>query len=152
MTTAARIGDTASWLLLIPLSLAGLGTSGYLTYSRYADEATVCAGIGSCELVQTSEYSAILGVPVALMGLLFFVGMGALSLLRVALWQRDIEWARPAAFSMALGGTAFVTYLTYVELFVIDAICIWCVVTACITAASLLAVLVGIASAARPVR
>ena len=86
------------------------------------------------------------------MGLLFFVGLGALSLMQVILWQRDIEWARPLAFSMALGGTAFVTYLTYVELFVIDAICIWCVVTACITAASLLAVLWGIASAARLTR
>ena len=152
MTTAARIGDAASWLLLVPLSLAGLGASGYLTYSHYADQATVCAGIGSCEYVQTSEYSEIIGVPVALMGLLFFVGLGALSLMQVILWQRDIEWARPLAFSMALGGTAFVTYLTYVELFVIDAICIWCVVTACITAASLLAVLWGIASAARLTR
>ena len=50
------------------------------------------------------------------------------------------------------GGTAFVTYLTYVELFVIDAICAWCVVTACITTASLLAVVWGIASAARLTR
>ena len=152
MTTAARIGDLASWLVLVPLSLAGLGTSGYLTYSHYADQATVCAGIGSCELVQTSEYSEILGVPVALMGLLFFFGLGALSLLRVILWRGEIEWARPLAFSMTLGGTAFVSYLTYVELFVIDAICVWCVVTACITAASLLAVLWGIASAARTAR
>lgn len=152
MTTAARIGDLASWLVLVPLSLAGLGTSGYLTYSHYADQETVCAGIGSCELVQTSEYSEILGVPVALMGLLFFVGLGALSLLRVILWRGDIEWARPLAFSMTLGGTAFVSYLTYVELFVIDAICAWCVATAGITIASLLAVLWGVASAARTAR
>ncbi len=152
MTTIARIGDLASWLLLVVLSAAGLGASGYLTYSHYADQATVCAGIGSCELVQTSEYSEIIGVPVALMGLLFFVGLGTLSLLRVALWQRSAEWARPLAFSMALGGTAFVSYLTYIELFVIDAICVWCVVTAGITVASLLAVLWGIASAARPAR
>ena len=41
MTTAARIGDTASWLLLLLLSAAGLGTSGYLTYSHYADQPTV---------------------------------------------------------------------------------------------------------------
>jgi len=152
VTAAPRIGDLANWLLLLVLSAAGLGASGYLTYSHYADQATVCAGIGSCEFVQTSEYSEILGVPVALMGLLFFVGLGALSLLRVVLWQRNVEWAHPLAFSLTLGGTAFVSYLTYVELFVIDAICVWCVVTACITAASLLAVLWGIASAVRPAR
>ncbi len=152
MTAVARIGDLASWLLLVVLSAAGIGASGYLTYSHYADQATVCAGIGSCEFVQTSEYSEIIGVPVALMGLLFFVGLGTLSLLRVVLWQRSIEWARPLAFSMALGGTAFVSYLTYVELFVIDAICVWCVATAGITVASLLAVLWGIASAARLAR
>lgn len=152
MTAPARIGDKASWLVLVPLSLAGLGTSGYLTYSHYADQATVCAGIGSCEFVQTSEYSEIIGIPVALFGLLFFVGLGSLSLLRVILWRREVEWARPLAFSMALGGTAFVSYLTYIELFVIDAICVWCVATAAITIASLFAVLWGVASAARPVR
>jgi uncharacterized membrane protein len=152
VTGAARISDTASWLVLIPLSLAGLGTSSYLTYSHYADQATVCAGVGSCEFVQSSEYSEIIGVPVALMGLLFFFALAALSLLRVILWQREVEWARPLAFSMSLGGTAFVSYLTYVELFVIDAICVWCVATAALTIASLLAVLWGAAFTARPVR
>jgi uncharacterized membrane protein len=47
----------------------------------------------------------------------------------------------PPLFSLALGGLAFVSYLTYVELFVIDAICIWCVATACITAACFLVIL-----------
>ena len=152
MTAAGRTGDTASWMVLIPLSLAGLGTSGYLTYSHYADQPTVCAGIGSCEFVQTSEYSEIMGVPVALMGLLFFVALAALSLSRIVIGRRELEWALPVAFSMALGGTAFVTYLTYVELFVIDAICVWCVVTASITVASLLTIAWGIVSAARHTR
>jgi uncharacterized membrane protein len=145
---ALRLGDAASWLLLAPLSLAGLGTSSYLTYSHYADRPTVCAGIGSCEFVQTSAYSAILGVPVAAMGLAFFIGFGGLTFLRLALWNQDLEWIRPAAFSMALGGTAFVGYLTFVELFVIDAICIWCVATAGITVACLLVVVLGMVSAA----
>ena len=52
------------WFLLALLALAGIGTSSYLTYSHYADQATVCAGIGSCEFVQTSEYSKVAGVPV----------------------------------------------------------------------------------------
>ncbi len=48
-----------------------------------------------------------------------------------------LEWVQPAALSMALAATAFVAYLTYVELFVLEAICIWCVGLATLTAASL---------------
>ena len=140
MTLAGRLGDSFAWLLLVLLSIAGLGASGYLTYSHYADKPTACAGIGSCEYVQTSEYSEILGVPVALLGLLFFVAFGALALVRLVRGPDDPDWAQPAAFSMTLGGTAFVSYLTYVELFVIDAICPWCVATAVITVGCLLVV------------
>lgn len=123
------------WVLLAPLSLGGLATSAYLTYSHYADKPTQCAGIGSCEYVQTSKYSEILGLPVALMGLLFFVGLITLVALRLVLGERQGSWAQPLAFSMTLGGLAFVSYLTSIELFVIDAICPWCVATAVFTAA-----------------
>jgi uncharacterized membrane protein len=143
VNTPAWLGDAGAWLLLAVLSIAGLGTSGYLTYSHYADEPTVCAGVGSCELVQTSQYSEILGVPVALMGLGFFVVFGALALARLLRGPDDPDWAQPAAFSLALGGTGFVAYLTYVELFVIDAICPWCVATAVITALCLAVVTLG---------
>lgn len=115
--------------------MAGIGTSAYLTYSHYADKATVCAGVGSCEFVQTSSYSKMAGVPVPLMGLLFFVALISLSVMQLVKRGPEDEWAKPAAFSLALGGTAFVSYLTFVELFVIDAICVWCVGTAIITAA-----------------
>lgn len=135
--------------MLTALSLAGIGTSAYLTYSHYADQATVCAGIGSCEFVQTSSYSKVAGVPVSLMGLLFFVALILLSVMQVARRGYEDEWARPVAFSMTLGGTAFVGYLTFVELFVIDAICIWCVATAIITALCfLVAIAAGVFSRA----
>jgi uncharacterized membrane protein len=77
------------------------------------------------------------GVPVALLGLLFFVSLLSLVVFRLKRGPGEDLWAKPAAFSITLGGTAFVGYLTYVELFVIDAICIWCVATASITAACL---------------
>ena len=73
------------------------------------------------------------GVPVSLMGLLFFVALLSLCGMQLTKGGREDEWAKPAAFSLALGGTAFVSYLTFVELFVIDAICVWCVGTAVIT-------------------
>lgn len=122
-----------AWLLLAALGVAGLGTSGYLTYSHYADRATVCAGIGSCEFVQTSAYSEVVGVPVALLGLLFFIALEVLVVMRFMRLPLALQWGQPAVFAMTLGGLAFVIYLTYVELFVIDAICIWCVATAAIT-------------------
>jgi uncharacterized membrane protein len=87
--------------------------------------------------VQTSEYSDIAGVPVALLGLFFFLAMPALALARIRRVPITLEWAQPVALSMALAATAFVAYLTYVELFVLDAICIWCVGLATITIASL---------------
>ena len=125
------------WLALALLSLPGMGASAYLTYSHYVDEPTACAGIGSCEYVQTSEYSDVAGVPVALMGLGYFIAIALLATARLLRFQPALDWATPAAFTMAVGGTAFVAYLTFVELFVIDAICPWCVAVAVMTAISL---------------
>jgi uncharacterized membrane protein len=122
------------------LGLPGTAVAAYLTYSHWADRPTECGGIGECELVQTSEYSDIAGVPVALLGLLYFVAMAFLALARInrIKWMPGgLEWVSPAALSMALAATAFVAYLTYVELFVLEAICVWCVALATLTAASL---------------
>ncbi len=125
------------WVGLALLGLPGSAVAAYLTYSHWADQPTVCGGIGECKLVQTSEYSDIAGVPVALLGLFFFLAMPALALARIRRVPITLEWAQPVALSMALAATAFVAYLTYVELFVLDAICIWCVSLATITIASL---------------
>jgi len=125
---------------LAVLGLPGSAVAAYLTYSHWADRPTVCGGIGECELVQTSEYSDIAGVPVALLGVFYFVAMAFLALARInrIKWMPGgLEWAQPAALSMALAATAFIAYLTYVELFVLEAICIWCVALATLTAASL---------------
>lgn len=135
--SARRLPASLPWLALAALSLPGMGASAYLTYSHYVDEPTVCAGIGSCEYVQTSEYSDVAGVPVALMGLGYFIAVALLASARLLRVQSALDWATPAAFTMAIGGTAFVAYLTFVELFVIDAICPWCVAVAIMTVVSL---------------
>ncbi len=134
------LSGTASWVGLVLLGLPGSAVAAYLTYSHWADRPTVCGGIGECELVQTSKYSDIVGVPVALLGLLYFVAMALLALTRLKRvnWMPGgLEWAQAVALSAALAATAFVTYLTYVELFVLEAICIWCVALAALTAVSL---------------
>lgn len=125
------------WVALALLSLPGMGAAGYLTYSHYVDEPTMCAGIGSCQTVQTSEYSAIAGVPVALMGFGYFAAIGLLSVARLFRVPLAVDWGTPVAFMMAVAGVAFVAYLTFVELFVIDAVCPWCVAVAVMTTISL---------------
>jgi uncharacterized membrane protein len=137
------------WAVLTILAVAGLVTSAYLTYSHYADDPTVCAGIGSCEFVQTSKYSEIAGVPVALMGLAYFIAMICLCGVRLLRGEAVDSWVRPVVFTLTLGSSFFVAYLTYVELFVIDAICVWCVATASITITCMAVVVWIIASAAR---
>ena len=103
------------------LALVGVAIAGYLTYVHYAGIDPVCTGGGGCEKVQTSEYAELAGVPVALLGLLGYVGI--LSLL--ALWRE--ETGRIVVLIVAWGGLAFSAYLQYRSLVTVDAKCIWCI-------------------------
>jgi len=112
--------------VLLALSAAGLGVAGYLTYVHYAGINPVCTTGGSCEKVQTSIYSQLAGVPVALIGLL---GYAAIAL---ALALRQSEATRFVTMGLALVGFAFSAYLTYRELYSIHAVCEWCASSAVI--------------------
>ena len=102
------------------LVVLGLGIAGYLVYVHYADINPICNIAHGCHKVQTSAYAKLAGVPVALLGLIgYIIILGAL-LLRG-------ETARMVAALTALVGFGFSMYLTYRELFTIDAICQWCV-------------------------
>ncbi len=111
-------------LTLVVVTLAGLVPSGYLTVVRFMGEAPVCGPAGGCETVASSEYSTVLGIPVAAFGL-------ALSLVLVACafawWRRADRRPLLLAYGLLLLATLGVAYLTYLELFVIHAICAWCV-------------------------
>ena len=106
----------------------GLGIAGYLTYVHYAGISPVCEIAHGCEKVQTSEWSKVAGVPVAVLGLLGYAGILA------ALFVPG-ETGLLAAAGQALVGFGFSLYLTYREVFTIDAICIWCVASAVLMAA-----------------
>jgi uncharacterized membrane protein len=114
---------------LILLATAGLGVAGYLTYVHYAGISPVCTTGGSCEKVQTSAYSELLGIPVALIGLLGYAAILA------ALLARETETTRFAVSALTLTGFAFSAYLTYREIYSIHAICEWCVSSAIILTA-----------------
>ena len=107
----------------IALCVLGLGIAGYLTYVHYAGISPVCEIAHGCEKVQTSQWSKVAGVPVALLGLLGYAGILVATVLRG-------ETAATAAAGGALVGAGFSVYLTYREVFTIHAICIWCVASA----------------------
>jgi uncharacterized membrane protein len=101
----------------------GLAIAGYLTYVHYAGVSPVCEIAHGCENVQTSRWSSVAGVPVALLGLLGYAGILAAALARG-------ETAMIAAAAQAVVGAGFSAYLTYREVFTIKAICVWCVASA----------------------
>ena len=115
------MSDRALRLAAAIAALAGIGVAGYLTWAHYADSAVVCVAGGSCEKVQESEYASIAGVPVAVLGLAAYT-----VILSLIAW--DAPSARLSAATVALIGVLFSAYLLVLQLFVIDAICIWCLV------------------------
>jgi len=113
------LSDRALRLTAAIVALAGIAVAGYLSWAHYADSAVVCIAGGGCETVQESEYAAIAGVPVAVLGLIAY-GV----ILALIAWDAPI--ARLSAATIALMGLLFGAYLLALQLFVIDAICLWC--------------------------
>jgi uncharacterized membrane protein len=114
------------------VGVIGTAIAAYLTYIHYAGIEPICAASGGCEKVQSSRYAELAGIPVALLGLIGYLGILVTSFL-------PGDNARFAAAALALSGFVFSIYLTYLELFEIDAICQWCVGSA--VAMTVLAVL-----------
>jgi uncharacterized membrane protein len=131
-----------SVLLWAPVALAALGilVSGYLTLKRLTGGSLACTRWAQCDLVNSSSYATIGGVPVALIGLagyLLLFGLGAVAVQAQGIRRRR---ALQAGFLLSVGGLLFSIYLTYLELYVIQAVCSWCVASAVII---LLLALVG---------
>jgi uncharacterized membrane protein len=118
------------------VALAGVGVAGYLTWAHFADSSVLCVAGGGCETVQESEYAEIAGIPVAVLGL----GAYAIILGLVA-W--DTVGARLAAASLAFVGLLFSLYLLALQLFVIEAVCVWCMANDLVIAPAL-ALLTGL--------
>jgi uncharacterized membrane protein len=117
------VSDRALRTAGLVLAVLGVLVAGYLVYVHYAGVEPVCNIAHGCHKVQTSAYAKLAGVPVALLGLIGYV------VILGALVVRG-ETARMIAALTALIGFGFSMYLTYRELFTIDAICQWCVASA----------------------
>ena len=108
-------------MVLLTLTLIGVGVVSYLTYIHYAGIKPLCGrNGGGCEIVQSSEYSKLAGVPVALIGLIGYVTILA------SLLAPESENSRLATVVFTVIGFGFSAYLTYREVFSIHHICEWC--------------------------
>jgi uncharacterized membrane protein len=134
----ARV-DPRSWPLLVWILIfttIGFLDAAYLTYIHYYGLGSLLcfgahSGQSSCVTVQSSQWAKLDGVPVALLGLIGYVGLFISYFVTARL---NGELGRAMGFCIALIGFGFSAYLTYRELFSIHAICEWCVGSAvCMT-------------------
>ena len=124
-----------AWIdLLTPiLAVIGLGVAGYLAYVETQMVSAICGPIGDCNAVQSSVYARLFGLlPIGILGL---IGYALILVAWIVQRLRNDRWgnyAPIAILGMSLLGTVFSVYLTYLEIFVIEAVCIWCLSSAVI--------------------
>ena len=136
-----RGGQAWLWAPVL-LSAFGVLVSGYLSVKRFTGGSLACTQWADCDMVNNSVYAKIYGVPVAFIGLagyLILMGLAMAALQAEGAAQRHLL---ALGFLLALGGFGFSVYLTYLEIYVIEAICMWCVISAILI--TLLTVLSGV--------
>jgi uncharacterized membrane protein len=127
VSTTRRAIPIATVVVGLVLCLAGLGVATYLTIEHFNTSLTLaCPDTGTinCQKVTTSQYSHVLGIPVAVLGLFYFVV--ALPLFTPQAWRSPSPAVRLVRFGWVGAGMAMVLYLVWAEFFGVSAICLWC--------------------------
>ncbi len=133
----------SSWVIPL-LSLIGLTIALYLAYVEIMHVSAVCGPIGRCNVVQSSAFAQIMGIPVAVLGALFYLAIiGSWFLLRHISSRRYSTLAN-ILLALTIAGTLFSIYLTALELFVIHAVCAWCLSSAIVSTALMLIVVTAV--------
>ena len=114
------------------LSLSGFFVALYLWLYKQGKIGALACGSGGCESVQLSPWSAVLGVDVALIGMVGYAVLLGIALVGLQPAHAGRRWPAQWIFWLSLGGVLFAVYLTWLEVFVIHAICRWCVASAVI--------------------
>jgi uncharacterized membrane protein len=120
---ARRLFGVHPALILAVLDLIGLAVAGYLTVVELTGGVPSCGLLSGCEQVALSEYSRIGGIPVAVFGVILSIALLGLAL---AWWRTDIYGLLLAHYGLSLVGVIFDGYFLYLQVFVIGAVCIWC--------------------------
>ncbi len=115
----------------VVLGVVGLVDALYLTWLKVSGNEALCLGFGECDVVNSSPYAEIYGIPIALVG-----AMAYAVILGLLVWEVRSRaphhglWARYGVFMLTLAGTLYSAYLTYIEVAVLEAICPFCVISA----------------------
>lgn len=117
------------------LALVGCFVASYLALYKLGYIGQLSCAIGSCERVNTSRWAVFLGAPVALWGVAFYLAVFAVAVIGSLPRYSDEPGVSVLLTSVSLAGVLFTAYLTSLELFVIHAFCVWCVVSACVVTA-----------------
>lgn len=124
--------SAVKWALPVLASL-GLADSAYLAITRWRGELPPCGGYVGCDLVNTSRYADVFGVPIAAFGALLYAILLVVSLDRGKPPTRRWVYRTLFLYGFALAAAVFMSYLTAIELFVLHAVCYWCIALAAIT-------------------
>lgn len=137
--------STRLWAVPV-LVLVGLVVASYLAHVEITQAKAVCGPIGECNIVQSSPYAQILEIPIAVLGLLNYLVVGILWIAKNFLPRRLAYLSALGLLVLTMFGTLFSVYLTGLELFVIRAVCAWCLSSAVISTILMLLVAVPITS------
>jgi uncharacterized membrane protein len=119
-------------MIVAALALAGVFVALYLTLYKLGAIGQLACTVGSCERVNSSQWATFLGAPVAVWGLVFYVVLFAVAFVGTTPQYAVRRAVSVTLTAMSLTGVLFSGWLTWLELFVIHAICQYCVVSACI--------------------
>jgi uncharacterized membrane protein len=125
-------------------AFGSLAIAAYLLTVRLLGGAPACGPVPGCDTVAASTYATVLGLPVALFGVAFSIVLAAATLVW---WRRGDRRALYLAYGLGLLGIVAVAYLTYLEIFVIEAICIWCASYAVVIVAGWILTILAVRSA-----
>ena len=129
---------------IVLLALVGLLVATYLWLYKIGMLGELQCGTGSCEYVQTSRFAELFGIPVAFYGVVGYAGLLGLGLAGLQPMFAANRRVGALLATLATAGFAFTLYLTAIELFVLHALCRWCVVSAVIMTAIWVLSIVGL--------
>ncbi len=123
-------------IIFTVLILIGFGVSFYLTSLHYAEKEPVCGiSFSNCDAVLTSEYSVLFGIPLALLGIIFYSTTFVLFLILIfkKMTKENKQKMTQLIFALEFAGVLFSVYFTYLQFFVIKAFCPYCLTSAVVT-------------------
>lgn len=117
-------------MIIAALALGGVGLATYLAMYKLGMIGTLACTVGSCETVNLSKWATFIGIPVAVWGVGFYVVLFLVALLGTTNRFADATWVSHVLLGLTAWGVLFSSWLTYLELYVIHAVCMFCVISA----------------------